>query len=126
MVKNVGTSTDSSSIFNREDVIERNPDFESLYAFCGDMWDRAGAPFLDALFEATGLDFATRELILVALLAFKGYEPGMLFHARAALESGVSEDQIRGAILATLPIGGVSTAARGLSWFDAFVVAQAL
>jgi alkylhydroperoxidase/carboxymuconolactone decarboxylase family protein YurZ len=126
MDKNVERSSVSPSMFDRENVTQLNPDMKSLYAFCGDMWDASGAPFLEALFEATGLDFTTRELILIAALAIKGYEPGMIFHAQVALNSGVPPEKIRGAILATLPIGGVATAARGLSWFDAHVAAESL
>jgi AhpD family alkylhydroperoxidase len=111
----------SEPTFGPEYVASGNPDMAELLTRYRDMWESSAAPFYAAVFESTGLDVRVRELITVALLAMKGWEAGLQFHARAALEAGVDPDEIRGAILTTIGIDGVATASRGLLWFESYL-----
>jgi AhpD family alkylhydroperoxidase len=106
--------------FGVDYVASGNPDMAELLTRYGEMWETAAAPFYAAVFESTGLDVRVRELIAIALLSMKGWEAGLQFHARAALEAGVDPDEIRGAILTTIGIDGVATASRGLKWFESY------
>jgi AhpD family alkylhydroperoxidase len=107
--------------FGAEHVASGNPDMADLLTRYQEMWETSAAPFYTAVFESTGLDVRVRELIAIALLAMKGWEAGLQFHARAALEAGVDPDEIRGAILTTIGIDGVATASRGLKWFESYL-----
>jgi AhpD family alkylhydroperoxidase len=111
----------SEPSFGSDYVASGNPDMIHLLARYREMWEKSAAPFYSAVFESTGLDVRVRELIAIALLAMKGWEAGLQFHARAALEAGVDPDEIRGAILTTIGIDGVATASRGLMWFESYL-----
>jgi AhpD family alkylhydroperoxidase len=107
--------------FGSDHVASGNPDMVPLLTHYKEMWETSAAPFYTAVFESTGLDVRVRELIAIALLSMKGWEAGLQFHARAALDAGVDPDDIRGAILATIGIDGVATASRGILWFESYL-----
>jgi AhpD family alkylhydroperoxidase len=89
-----------------------------ILAYGDGYWNDRIAPFFAELYAVSGLEPKTVELIATALLALHGWETGVRAHARLALESGASADEIRGAILITLGIGGIATAANGLAWVE--------
>lgn len=95
-----------------------NPDMIPLLTHFTEMWAESARPFLASMYENAGLDVRVRELILIALLAMKGWEAGVQYHARYALDAGVDPSDIRGAILLTLPVNGVASASRGLLWVE--------
>ena len=108
--------------FLSDAVRTRNPDMAALLTLMGNKYDTTAVPFWDALFETAGFDLATRELIMIATVVMKGWEAGLQFHVSISLnEAGLTPDQIRGAILCTLPVGGVATTAQGLTWFEAYM-----
>lgn len=92
-----------------------------LLSHYSSMWENKAAPFFEGLFEATGLDFRVRELIMIALVSMRGWEAGVQFHAKKALDAGVEPNDLRGAILATVGVGGVASAAQGIKWFDNYL-----
>jgi AhpD family alkylhydroperoxidase len=90
----------------------------------GGYWNERIAPFFAELYAVTGLEAKTVELIATALLALRGWETGVRAHARLALDSGASPEEIRGAILITLGIGGITAAANGLGWVEPILAAH--
>ena len=91
---------------------------EPLFAHYGDWWNERVSPFFAELYAVTGLERKTVELVATALLALRGWETGVRAHTRLALEAGATPDEIRGAILVTLGIGGITAAASGLAWAE--------
>jgi AhpD family alkylhydroperoxidase len=85
----------------------------------GTFWNERIAPFFAELYAVTGLEPKTVELIATALLALRGWETGVRAHTRLALDSGATPEEIRGAILVTLGVGGITSAASGLAWAEA-------
>lgn len=108
-------------MFSTDEVAAGNPDMGPLLDHYSKLWEHEAAPFFEAVFEATGLDFRVRELILIALVSMRGWEAGVRFHAKKALDAGVEPDDLRGAILATVGVGGVASAAQGIKWFDDYL-----
>jgi alkylhydroperoxidase/carboxymuconolactone decarboxylase family protein YurZ len=109
-----------------DEVRQRNPNMIALLNFFGDTYNTTAVPFWEALFERAGFDFATRELIMMAAVAMRGWRAGLEFHAGLSLDvAGLTPDQIRGAILCTLPVGGLATAAQGLTWFEEYLQRRA-
>ncbi len=84
----------------------------------GAFWNERIAPFFAELYAVSGLEPKTVELIATALLALRGWETGVRAHTRLALDSGATPDEIRGAILVTLGVGGITSAASGLAWAE--------
>jgi 4-carboxymuconolactone decarboxylase len=72
----------------------------------GEVWSRPG------------LDRRTRSCITIALLAALGHEEELAMHVRAALEGGVTPEEIREVLLHTAVYAGIPAANR------AFAVAQ--
>jgi 4-carboxymuconolactone decarboxylase len=72
----------------------------------GEVWSRPG------------LDRRTRSCITIALLAALGHEEELAMHVRAALEGGVTAEEIREVLLHTAVYAGIPAANR------AFAVAQ--
>lgn len=95
-----------------------DPVLSPLIDHYGDFWNKRIAPFFAELYATTGLDPKTVELIATALLALRGWETGVRAHAALALRSGATPDEVRGAILVTLGIGGITAAASGLAWAE--------
>ena len=89
----------------------------------GAFWNEAISPFFAELYAVSGLEPKTVELIAIAALALRGWETGVRAHTRLALQSGATPDEIRGAILVTLGIGGVTAVASGLAWAEPILVA---
>jgi len=86
-----------------------------------EFWSDELLPFFRRVYEVAGLDTKTTELIVTSLLALRGWETGIRVHALQALDAGATEDEVRGAVLITLVLGGIHRAAAGLN-----VVEQAL
>ena len=117
---------DLGALFLSDEVRQRNPEMAALIALFGDKYNTTAVPFWDTLFEKAGLDFATRELIMMATVAMRGWRAGLEFHAGLSLDvAGLTPDQIRGAILCTLPAGGLAAAAQGLTWFEEYLQRRA-
>jgi 4-carboxymuconolactone decarboxylase len=72
----------------------------------GEVWSRPG------------LDRRTRSCITIALLAALGHEEELAMHVRAALEGGITSEEIREVLLHTAVYAGIPAANR------AFAVAQ--
>ena len=84
----------------------------------GQFWNESISPFFAELYAVSGLEPKTVELIATAALALRGWETGVRAHARLALQSGATPDEVRGAILVVLGIGGITAAASGLAWAE--------
>jgi alkylhydroperoxidase/carboxymuconolactone decarboxylase family protein YurZ len=107
--------------FGHTDVVARNPEMAAVVAFLGSTWNARATPFLNTLFEVSGLDPQTRALILTALQAINGWEAGVRYNASRAIDAGLTPDQVRGAIVCTYPIGGIGALAQGLTWVDRYL-----
>lgn len=108
-------------MFSPEEVGRGNPDMGPLLTHYPKFWEDDAGPFFEALFTATGLGFRERELILIALVTMRGWEAGVRFHAKKSLDAGITPDELRGAVLATIGIGGVAAAAQGIKWIDSYL-----
>jgi 4-carboxymuconolactone decarboxylase len=71
-----------------------------------------------AVWSRPGLDRRTRSCITVAMLAAQGNEPELAMHARAAVRTGVTIDEIKEILLQVAVYAGVPRANR------AFIVAR--
>jgi AhpD family alkylhydroperoxidase len=104
------------------DTVE--PGLESIVAHYGSFIDEAMAPYVAELYRTSTLDEKTKELVVTALLALRGWETGVRVHARQALAAGASPAEIRGAILITMAVGGMKAAADGLNWVEPVLAAS--
>jgi AhpD family alkylhydroperoxidase len=104
--------------------VEPEAELAAILEHYPDFWNERIAPFFAELYATTGLDPKTVELIATALLALRGWETGVRAHSTLALRSGATPDEVRGAILVTLGIGGVTAAARGLAWAEPVLAAH--
>jgi AhpD family alkylhydroperoxidase len=101
---------------------EPEPQLKALFDHYGAFWESTAAPFFDSLYSTAGLDKKTQELVVVALLTLRGWETGVRTHVRLALDAGATAQEIRGAILITLGVGGVTAAASGLAFAEPILV----
>ena len=108
-------------MFSAEEVGGGNPDMGPLLTHYPKFWEEEAGPFFEAVFAATGLGFRERELILIALVSARGWEAGVRFHAKKSLDAGMTPDELRGAVLATIGVGGVASAAQGIKWIDSYL-----
>ncbi len=67
-----------------------------------------------ALAADAGLPVKYRELVALAILAFRGETPGLVNHIRRAFEHGATRAEVLGAIQATIIPGGALTFLNGL------------
>ena len=93
----------------QSDVLQADlPEMSAVLKHYQDWWDGSCAPFFAGVYEASGLDKRTVELIMVAQMALRGWETGIRAHTKLALDAGCTPAEIRGAILITLGTGGVN------------------
>lgn len=78
------------------------------------VWEEAAHLFTETFYEDTALDGKAVQLILCSLLAAKGWVTGLRVHAQQALQLGASAPEVRGAVLLTWAVNGLSGAAAGL------------
>lgn len=97
---------------------EPEPDLKPIMTHYKEFWERDVAPFFAKLYKTGGLDEKTTELIVTSLLALRGWETGVRTHAWQALEAGATPQEVRGAILISMSVGSINTAARGLAWAE--------
>ena len=106
----------------QSDVLQADlPELTAMLTHFQGWWDGSCATFFAGLYETSGLDKRTVELIMVAQMALRGWETGIRAHAKLALDAGCTPAEIRGAILITLGTGGVASAARGMSWVESLL-----
>jgi AhpD family alkylhydroperoxidase len=98
--------------------VEPEPELAAILEHYEEFWNERIAPFFAELYATSGLEPKTVELIATALLALRGWETGVRAHTSLALRSGATPAEVRGAILVTLGVGGVTSAARGLAWAE--------
>ncbi len=70
--------------------------------------------YRQALATDTRLPVKYRELVALAILAFRGESAGLVNHIRRAFEHGATRDEVLGAIEATIIPGGALTFLNGL------------
>src|SRR4051812_14833791 len=90
------------------------PELQALIRNYPELWHERILPFYREVYDASGLDERTLELILVAILALRGWRTGMRVHAKQALDAGATPDEVRGAVLAVLGVGGIHRVAVGM------------
>jgi AhpD family alkylhydroperoxidase len=88
-----------------EYVIKKDPLFFEAY----------NRLYEESLKDGKALPAKTRELIAIALLAFRGQEEGVVAHARRALKLGATKQEILEAVETALIPGGGPTFRVGLS-----------
>jgi alkylhydroperoxidase/carboxymuconolactone decarboxylase family protein YurZ len=94
------------------------PGLDSILSHYGDFIDNSVEPYIAELYRVSTLDEKTKELVVTALLALRGWRTGVRVHARHAVDAGATPDEVRGAILITMGIGGMAAAAEALTWAD--------
>ena len=104
--------------------VDPEPQLQAILEHYPEFWSKRIAPFYAELYATTGLEPKVVELIVTALVAFKGWETGVRAHTTLAIKSGATPDEIRGAILVTMAFGGVSAAASGLAWAEPVLAAH--
>lgn len=107
---------DYQASFQAEALLDIAPELQGITEAFPDFWDHECADFFASLYSTSGLDPVTVELVMVAVLALRGWETGVRTHASMALAKGATKQQVQGAILITMSVGGVTSAARGLNW----------
>lgn len=90
------------------------PQLAAMMEHYPDFWEHELLPLFQRVYDHAGFDERTMELIVIALLVLRGWDTGIRVHARQALDAGATPDEIRGAALITLVVGGIHTAASGL------------
>jgi 4-carboxymuconolactone decarboxylase len=95
------------------------PELDGLIQRYPELWHERILPFYREVYEASGLDERTLELILVAVLALRGWQTGIRVHAKQALDAGATPDEVRGAVLAVLGVGGIHRVAVGMDVLEA-------
>ena len=83
-----------------------------------------GFAFADVL-ARSGLDLRTREMLMVAALTAMGTAPGQLkFHMRAALEAGVTREELVEVVLQMAVYAGVPACMNGIAALKAALAAR--
>ena len=85
-------------------IAREAPDFVTAY---NELYRRA-------LADGAGLPVKYRELVALAILAFRGEAAGLVNHIRRAFEHGATRAEVLGAIQATIVPGGALTFLNGL------------
>lgn len=88
-----------------EYAIKKDPEFFEAY----------NALYEKSLQDGKALPAKTRELIAIALLAFRGKESAVLAHTRRALRLGATKEEILEAVETSIIPGGAPTFSSGLS-----------
>ena len=81
-------------------------------------WAEAGHLFTETLYDESGLDRKTIELILCSLLSAWRWETGIKVHVQQALNAGATPDEVRGALLISGSVAGQSAPVRSLHWAE--------
>lgn len=89
-------------------------ELEELTRYFPRVWSEAGHLFTETLYEDIALDAKTVQLVLCSLLAARSWTTGLRVHAVEALKAGATADEVRGAILLSWAVAGLSGAAAGL------------
>jgi 4-carboxymuconolactone decarboxylase len=72
----------------------------------------------NAVHSAGPLDYKTRALIKLAISTGARFEGAVHSHARKALKSGVTPEEMRHTVLLALPTIGLPSMMAALSWID--------
>lgn len=94
------------------------PDLTPIRTHFKQFWEADVTAFFSKLYQVGGLDDKTTELVVTSLLALRGWDAGVRTHTWQALEAGATPEEVRGAILISMSVGGINSAARGLAWAD--------
>lgn len=81
-------------------------------------WEEAGRLFTKTVYQESQLDRKSIELILCALLAAKRWETGVKVHVGLAMEHGATAGEIRGALLLSAGVAGLSASVQSLHWAE--------
>lgn len=85
-------------------------------------WEEAGHLFTKTLYEESQLDRKSIELILCSLLAARRWQTGVRVHVGLAIEHGATAGEIRGALLLSAGVAGLSAAVQALHWAEDILV----
>ncbi len=88
--------------------------FQEKYSQVAKAYEAMG----DAVHNAGPLDDKTRALIKVAISTGARLEGAVHSHTRKALKAGCSPDEIRHAVMLSLPTVGLPNMMAALSWVD--------
>lgn len=88
--------------------------FESEFPAAAEAYEKLG----NELHLSGPLDSKTRALIKIAISTGAGLEGALHSHTRKALEAGCSKEEIRHAIMLSVPTIGLPSAMAALSWAD--------
>ncbi|NOX18377.1 MAG: carboxymuconolactone decarboxylase family protein [Chlorobi bacterium] len=88
--------------------------FQEKYAKVATAYEAMG----DAVHNAGPLDSKTRALIKVAISTGARLEGAVHSHTRKALKAGCAPDEIRHAVMLSLPTVGLPNMMAALSWVD--------
>src|ERR1700733_9597652 len=114
--------TDVENVSGSEESLAYDPglpdELEEITRYFPRIWSEAGHLFTKTLYEDISLDARSIQLILCSLLAMRGWTTGLRVHAAEALKVGATPDEVRGAVLLTWAVNGLSSAADGLHLID--------
>lgn len=99
------------------------PELDEIVRHFPRFLEEAGHLYTETLYEEAKLDRRSIELILLALLAGRRWETGVRTHTAKAIEHGATADDVRGAILLSFAVFGMSSAAPALHWAEEELVA---
>src|SRR4029077_9462045 len=85
---------------------QAEPELEAIMTHYKEFWDADVTTFFSKLYQAGGLDEKTTELVVTSLLALRGWETGVRTHVWQALDVGATPEEVRGAILISMSVGG--------------------
>ncbi|MDJ0390641.1 carboxymuconolactone decarboxylase family protein [Roseomonas sp. E05] len=68
--------------------------------------------------EQGPLDARTRRLVKLALAIGAGSEGAVHSHVRRALAEGIAPDELEHVMLLTIPLAGLPTAVKAMTWID--------
>ena len=88
--------------------------FESEYPSAAEAYENLGKQ----IHSCGPLDSKTRALIKIAISTGAGLEGALHSHTRKAVEAGCTKEEIRHAIMLSIPTIGLPSAMAAMSWAD--------
>lgn len=96
------------------EIPKKFTDFTKAFPDIAKAYEQLG----DAVHQSGPIDQKTRELIKLGISAGAQKEGAVHSHTRKARDAGASEEEIRQAVILTLPTLGMPSMMAALSWVD--------
>ncbi|MDC2863150.1 carboxymuconolactone decarboxylase family protein [Bacillus sp. BP-3] len=83
----------------------KNPDFELFKNEFPEVYESFGSVYQSV--SSNALDEKTKQLVYLGVLPANRYAPAIRVHIAKALEVGATPEEIQGAIMLSIPAGGI-------------------